>query len=610
MIQKIVSEHEQNTEFRDFFFLIYSTFCSPLSFLNSVVDIFKGSSDAGMRTSIINLVSFWMTHKHSDFVSDPGIAESFENWCKWASENDKASATQLVPLQNKRVLPTTERIIKTTFNPDYEPVVPESAIESIHDIDSEEFARQLTLMEAKTFCELEVNELLNQNWTKNKKLAPVVTKMADRFNIMSSFVKTELLSHTTVKSRLKALSKFIEIIEHLLKYKNYNGALEIISAIDSSSVRRLKSTFGNLSVNKTALLEDSKKLLEKNFLLVRQEINQDPKGIPYLGMYQTDLTQIDEGNPSTINGMINMKKRVLIAKTLQQIQKLQSSTTYPFVPIPSIQDFIKNLNPITDDDVLYQFSLYLEPRSVPPEMPEKLKTLLEEKSKTRRKTKATPKPKSIKSPTVRKPNESSTVILAKHVNNYLKTYQDLVLSVNTQFDEILKDSPSQSEKITQFKTQYLLKMHNTHITNLQHLYNLAQDYQNQALTKKTDLGLFPIYCDPSIIPASLKLPTLVEWLWNNDTGSYTPFDTKTSLLIEAEYQRSPDGVLHLPQPSGVTYIVDFKMMTQTNSNSGFAREIQRRSNWIKETEHKRRALELEEKIKLLEAQQNTKKSKK
>uniref|UniRef100_A0A6B2LIA6 Ras-GEF domain-containing protein n=1 Tax=Arcella intermedia TaxID=1963864 RepID=A0A6B2LIA6_9EUKA len=201
-----------------------------------------------MRTSIINLVSFWMTHKHSDFVSDPGIAESFENWCKWASENDKASATQLVPLQNKRVLPTTERIIKTTFNPDYEPVVPESAIESIHDIDSEEFARQLTLMEAKTFCELEVNELLNQNWTKNKKLAPVVTKMADRFNIMSSFVKTELLSHTTVKSRLKALSKFIEIIEHLLKYKNYNGALEIISAIDSSSVRRLKSTFGNLSV--------------------------------------------------------------------------------------------------------------------------------------------------------------------------------------------------------------------------------------------------------------------------------------------------------------------------------------------------------------------------
>ena len=48
-----------------------------------------------------------------------------------------------------------------------------------------------------------------------------------------------------------------------------------------------------------------------------------PPVVPYVGLYLSDLTFIDEGNPNEINGLINFSKRMLLYEVIQQVQQYQ-----------------------------------------------------------------------------------------------------------------------------------------------------------------------------------------------------------------------------------------------------------------------------------------------
>lgn len=61
-----------------------------------------------------------------------------------------------------------------------------------------------------------------------------------------------------------------------------------------------------------ATLEELKALInrEKNYAELRRVLKTVPPPIiPYLGMYLTDLTFIEEGNKDVIDGLINFSKR-------------------------------------------------------------------------------------------------------------------------------------------------------------------------------------------------------------------------------------------------------------------------------------------------------------
>lgn len=61
---------------------------------------------------------------------------------------------------------------------------------------------------------------------------------------------------------------------------------------------------------------------------------------PYIGMYLSDLTFIDEGNPSTIKSdMINFSKFRLIARILERLQSFQENL-FPFDPVDFVQDYL------------------------------------------------------------------------------------------------------------------------------------------------------------------------------------------------------------------------------------------------------------------------------
>ena len=87
--------------------------------------------------------------------------------------------------------------------------------------------------------------------------------------------------------------------------------------------------------------------------------------LPFLGLFLTDLTFTDDGNPDFRNNnkLINFDKHVKTAKIITDLMHYQ--TPYVLAEVPEIQEFLLhhiNERGTRDPQELYDLSLRLEPR--------------------------------------------------------------------------------------------------------------------------------------------------------------------------------------------------------------------------------------------------------
>ncbi|XP_070773319.1 probable E3 ubiquitin-protein ligase DTX2 isoform X1 [Enoplosus armatus] len=80
----------------------------------------------------------------------------------------------------------------------------------------------------------------------------------------------------------------------------------------------------------------------------------------------------------------------------------------------------------------------------------------------------------------------------------------------------------------------------------------------------------------SLFAQSSGLGSGVYWEWANDEGGWTPYETRTSILLEHSYQ-AHQGTADLG-PHGYNYIVDLTSLAQVNKSSGFRRQVRRQCN--------------------------------
>jgi len=78
------------------------------------------------------------------------------------------------------------------------------------------------------------------------------------------------------------------------------------------------------------------------------------------GVYLTDLTFVEDGNPDIVNGLINFKKRQMIYNIIEKVQ-LYQQTSYKFPLVDNIANYLTEL-PFNDDQELYNLSLRREPK--------------------------------------------------------------------------------------------------------------------------------------------------------------------------------------------------------------------------------------------------------
>lgn len=126
-------------------------------------------------------------------------------------------------------------------------------------------------------CAPSAREFLGQGWMKVDKMerTPYIMKTSQHFNDvrpgpasshvthsslglsshtlslffvkMSNLVASQIMTHTDVGSRSSSIEKWVAVADICRCLNNYNGVLEITSALNRSAIYRLKKTWAKVS---------------------------------------------------------------------------------------------------------------------------------------------------------------------------------------------------------------------------------------------------------------------------------------------------------------------------------------------------------------------------
>jgi hypothetical protein len=184
---------------------------------------------------------------------------------------------------------------------------------------------------------------------------------------MTGWVVGAILREVDVKKRAAAVKFFVMVADRCYFLRNYNSLMAILAGLNSSPIHRLRRTWELLSTRTHGMLETLKKVMApvRNFASYREALRSNqPPCIPFLGVYLTDLTFIEDGNTDFLKqrqDLINFSKFQKTADVLIDIQKYQSMA-YPLQPVPEIQKLLEQEFIFSEGVDLYDISLQLEPK--------------------------------------------------------------------------------------------------------------------------------------------------------------------------------------------------------------------------------------------------------
>ncbi|XP_054459311.1 ras-specific guanine nucleotide-releasing factor RalGPS2 isoform X2 [Anoplopoma fimbria] len=241
----------------------------------------------------------------------------------------------------------------------------------------EEYAGQITLMDAPVFQAIQPEELSSCGWNKKEKhsSAPNVVAFTRRFNQTSFWVVREILHAQTLKIRAEVLSLYIRTAKKLCDMNNLHAVMAVVSALQSAPIFRLTKTWALLSRKDKATFDRLDYLMSKedNYKRLRDFISSQSmvSCIPYLGMYLSDLTYIDSAYPSTGSILENEQRSNLMNNILRIISDLQRSCTYDVTVLPHVQKYLNSVRYIEElqkfvEDDNYKLSQKIEPGTSTP----------------------------------------------------------------------------------------------------------------------------------------------------------------------------------------------------------------------------------------------------
>uniref|UniRef100_A0A8C7DC23 Ral GEF with PH domain and SH3 binding motif 1 n=1 Tax=Oncorhynchus kisutch TaxID=8019 RepID=A0A8C7DC23_ONCKI len=244
----------------------------------------------------------------------------------------------------------------------------------------EEFAGQITLMDAPVFKAIHPEELASCGWNRKEKhrLAPNVVAFTRRFNQVSFWLVREILTAQTLKIRAEILSHFVKIAKKLLELNNLHSMVSVVSALQSAPIFRLSKTWALISRKDKTTFEKLDFLTSKedNYTRMREYIRslKITPCIPYLGIYLLDMIYIDSAYPASDSIIETEQRTNQMNNLLRVISDLQMSCKYDhLVTLPHVQKYLMSVRYIEElqkfvEDDNFKLSLKIEPMHGSPRM--------------------------------------------------------------------------------------------------------------------------------------------------------------------------------------------------------------------------------------------------
>ena len=281
---------------------------------------------------ICNFLKKWVELNYQDIENDE---EFIKKYLEFVEENIMQQDTKLGGvLKHKLVAKTSQPIANrdsliNIFNSlPPQSIVTKSNVINLLTVHPTEMARQLTLLEYQIYRSIQPHEFFNNAWASSDKETKSrnIIKMSTEFNNIGKWVASEIVREKNLKLRSKKLKRFINIATECVRLNNFHGAFEITAGISNSAVHRLKKTHESLTPDIKQKYEDLLLLTNptKSWQNFRNSIHSvDPPCVPFIGIFQTDLTFISDGNQLKVNGLINFRKCKLLAGVIKEIQLYQ-----------------------------------------------------------------------------------------------------------------------------------------------------------------------------------------------------------------------------------------------------------------------------------------------
>lgn len=407
LVEKLTAQHSTpDPTLLSTFYLTFRQFTSSVDLAQALIDRFhyvEESSTESMpvRLRIYNFMKGWLeAHWFSehdnlalswirDFATSslkpilPGPGKRLEELVELAYRlNMTNAATQLIKPVKKATL---------SSSPMPSPVISKSQLKlahskavsvSITDFDPLEIARQYTLTGSSIFCDIEAEELLNLNWTKNAESAANVRAMARYATDLTNVVADSILSIEDTKKRVIVVKHWIKIGKACLDLENYDCVMAIVCSLASSPIIRLRATWDQVQAKWKAQFNELKNVVDvsRNYAGLRQRLQSAAVPcLPFVGIYLTDLTFVDAGNqdtrilPSSDDTVqpvevINFDKHMRTARIITQLQRFQ--VAYRLQPVTELQSWLEaQMSRVRGSDdcsmqAFWRRSLKLEPRAL------------------------------------------------------------------------------------------------------------------------------------------------------------------------------------------------------------------------------------------------------